>query len=317
MRAVSFNVVAGVTHGLRGFELGGVANVETSYACGVQIAGAANVVSGPVHGVQVAGGLNLARGQLLGAQFGAVNLVLGDLDGAQLGGGFSLAGGVRGVQIAAVNVATGSVRGGQLGAINVAQGDVRGAQLGVINFAAGAVSGVQLGVVNVASDVDAPIGLVNVVEHGVTHVDLWGTESGLGMLSLVHGGRLIHNIYGVGGRTGANGTRFGVTYGIGARLHRSEWLTVDLDLLGTWLVNGPSVNGPSFLTQLRLLGALRLTSGVSLLLGPTYQVMTAYQAQPNYAQAPFGATSFSVSSAGHTGWADTGWPGVVIGLRGL
>jgi hypothetical protein len=104
-RRFSFNLFAGYTAGLAGFELGGLANVESAFACGVQIAGASNVAAGPVEGVQTATVANFGRG-LRGAQLGLVNVVLGD---------------VRGAQVGLVNVATGEVKGAQVGLVNVAE----------------------------------------------------------------------------------------------------------------------------------------------------------------------------------------------------
>jgi hypothetical protein len=313
VRALSFNAVGGIARGLRGFELGGVINLESDFVCGTQLAGAANVVGGPVIGLQMAGALNLADGPVRGAQLaGGANLATGDLDGVQIGGGLSYAWNVRGAQIASVNVASGRLRGAQVGSVNVVYGEVSGAQLGVINVAGASMHGVQVGVVNVSRDVDAPIGLVNVVTNGVTHLDAYATETGLAQLSLVHGGRLIHYVYGVGGRTGAQGNRFVASWGFGARLHAGEAMTLDLDAIGYWILRSVHADGPTFQTQLRLVAAIRLFQGLSLLVGPTYQVMTSYDPEER-TQAPLGATPTDTSN----GWRTTGWPGLVLGLRGL
>lgn len=65
---LSFNLLAGYYAKLDGFELGGLANLQTEEAYGVQIAGLTNVVGGNVKGFQAAAGLNLARTDLKGLQ---------------------------------------------------------------------------------------------------------------------------------------------------------------------------------------------------------------------------------------------------------
>ena len=65
---LSFNLLAGYYAKLDGFELGGLANLETEEVYGVQLAGLTNVVGGNVKGFQAATGLNLARTNLKGLQ---------------------------------------------------------------------------------------------------------------------------------------------------------------------------------------------------------------------------------------------------------
>ena len=65
---LSFNLLAGYYAKLDGFELGGLANLQTEEVYGVQIAGLANVVGGNVKGFQAAAGLNLIRTDLKGLQ---------------------------------------------------------------------------------------------------------------------------------------------------------------------------------------------------------------------------------------------------------
>lgn len=100
-RVLSLNVVAGLSGGLEGVEIGSVGNLQTRFVCGLQIAGAANVVTGPVRGMQIAGVVNVATGDVHGVQLGVVNY----------------AARVRGVQLGVLNVAKDSDY--SLGLINV------------------------------------------------------------------------------------------------------------------------------------------------------------------------------------------------------
>lgn len=114
----ALNVIAGLAGGLRGFEVGGVANLVTGPACGAQVAGVLNT-AGRTSGVQLAGVINVAGGELRGAQMAGV-----------------------------LNVAAGDVMGAQVGAVNIAAGRVRGVQVGVVNISE--KSDLSLGVVNIA-----------------------------------------------------------------------------------------------------------------------------------------------------------------------
>lgn len=153
----SFNVLAGYSRGLQGFEIGGVANLESHDVKGMQIAGFTNLVGRNTKGVQIAGGINHTMRTLEGVQIaGFGNTVWDTLSGVQIAGGANVVkGGLKGVQIAGgCNVATQDVDGTQIaGAVNVTPKDVKKAQIaGGVNFGH-KVSGAQIaGGVNVALD---------------------------------------------------------------------------------------------------------------------------------------------------------------------
>lgn len=195
---LSFNLLAGYYAKLDGFELGGLANLETEEVYGVQLAGLTNVVGGNVRGFQGATGLNLARTDLKGLQAAlGANLVGGNVGGFQGAYGFNLAGSnLDGIQVAMVanivdgnveglqgtygfniargdlkglqvargaNVAGGSVRGFQ-GAFGLNLGsDIYGLQLSALNIARGRVGGTQIGVINIARSMTGfQLGIVNI-----------------------------------------------------------------------------------------------------------------------------------------------------------
>ena len=195
---LSFNLLAGYYAKLDGFELGGLANLETEEVHGVQFAGLTNVVGGNVTGFQGAAGLNLARTDLKGLQvtLGA-NIVGGHVKGFQAAYGFNLAGSnldgiqvsrtaniadgyvegvqasygfniargdLKGLQVArSANITGGSIRGFQ-GAFGLNLGnDIYGLQLSALNIARGRVGGTQIGVVNIARKMTGfQVGIVNV-----------------------------------------------------------------------------------------------------------------------------------------------------------
>lgn len=153
----SFNVLAGYSRGLKGFEVGGIANIESHDVEGLQVAGFTNLVGRNTKGVQIAGTINHTMRTLEGVQIaGFGNTVWDTLTGVQIAGGANVVkGGLTGVQIAGgCNVATQDVDGTQIaGAVNVTPKDVKKAQIaGALNIGR-QVSGAQIaGGVNVAAD---------------------------------------------------------------------------------------------------------------------------------------------------------------------
>ena len=210
---LSFNLLAGYYAKLDGFELGGLANVQTEEVYGVQIAGLTNVVGGNVKGFQAAAGLNLARTDLKGLQVAlganivpgnvegfqaayglnlagsnldgiqisaAANIVDGYVEGAQGSYGFNIArGDLKGLQVArGANIAGGSVRGFQ-GAYGLNLGtDIHGLQLSALNIGRGRVGGTQVGVINIARSVTG-------LQLGVVNISGSNTGTSIGLFILV------------------------------------------------------------------------------------------------------------------------------------
>jgi hypothetical protein len=345
-RTISFNVLGGVTGAVRGIELGGFFNYDDHSVCGLQLAGIANLVNGPVQGVQL-GFIDWAGGRLDGAQFGLVDVTFGTLTGAQLGlvdvaagdiagaqlglanvGGGSLDGAqlglaniaatrVRGAQLGLANVSGGEVRGTQLGLANVSGGELHGFQAGLVNVANGRVSGAMLGLVNVAADADAAIGLVSVLWRGRTHLDVWGTDSGIALVGVEHGGRYLHNIYGVGFTFRESGPVFAASYGIGARVFNSTRCFVDIDAMTYAMFVHDDPNNEidyAMLNQLRVPIGFRILPEVAVFVGPAFNVSVAEGGPGNLLADPslYGSSRASQSSSDVTVRL---WPGFTVGAR--
>lgn len=276
-RAFSFGLIGTFSRGVRGADIASAAAIARGDVCGAQIGGAVSIATGDFQGVQIGG---------------AAAIVAGDVRGAQVGGALSLAGTVHGVQIAPVTVA----------------GDVHGVQLGTVNVAHGDVHGVQLGVVNIARDVDVPIGLISIVSRGRTHFDAWGNETGLAMLEVVHGGRRVHNLYGLGGRIGPRGTRAAFMLGIGFRAVATQPITLDIDATATQLHRTTDFTKSTLVSQIRAVVGVRILDDLALLAGPTWSVMWTNDPEES-PQASVGLSHFADDVHG--------WPGVVLGLRGF
>jgi hypothetical protein len=212
--------------------------------------------AGAIEGVDGSIGGSLVREDMVGVQATAgVNVVGGEVDGIQGAAGLNWAEGpVDGVQATA--------------GLNVAGSDVDGLQAGVVNFAGGHVGGFQVGLVNIARSVDAPIGLVNVVKEGRTHVDVWGSETGFVNTAFKHGGTYVHNLYGFGYRPGRSCQEWSVLLGIGGHMPVSKRFAVDADLFTQHVsYTGTVVAAPNFLSTLRLRGVLGLGEHLALTAG--------------------------------------------------
>jgi hypothetical protein len=334
-RLVSFNLLAGTTRGVHALEIGGGANIDSEYMCGVQIAGAGNVVLGPVRGIQLAP-VDIAMGSVVGAQISVVGIVDTTVDGVQLGTvvvagdafrGVQLStvaitagpldgvqtgvvavtyGDLTGLQLASVAIGGGNVSGAQIGTASFAGGAVRGLQLGVANVAIGPVKGTQIGVVNYADDGDA-IGLVSVHRRGRTSLDTWGTEAGLVMAGVRHGGHYVHNLFGAGRDLGGSDA-WALAVGLGVRLPLATRLHLDVDAIHYFL------KPPSLDTQLSVIQATAgyaITPALGVFAGPTFNTLVSSE--------PPGAT---LGPAWSTTRLDSGgaesvhiWPGATVGVR--
>ena len=116
---LSVNLVGGYTAGVKGFELGGIFNINRLDSKYFQFAGIFNLVGGTVKGVQIAG---------------VSNKSLANVKGVQLAGYMNkTAGMVSGVQVSALNNETRKLKGIQIGLVNVADSSY-GVSIGLVNI---------------------------------------------------------------------------------------------------------------------------------------------------------------------------------------
>ncbi len=243
---VSFNILAGYSKGVRGFEMAGLLNIDNGDVRYGQMAGLANIVSGNsegaqiagilnfndrnTQGAQVAGIINVDKGNMIGAQIGGIgNATSGNITGVQLAGIFNASGkkaegaqvagicnaspSVKGIQIAGIVNVTDTLDGFQLAGITNAAGHMHGMQLaGVLNRAA-YVDGVQLGLINIAdSSSGLSIGLFNFVKNGYHKLEVNTDELLFAHISFGTGIEQLYTIF-TAGINYANPTI--VTYGYG------------------------------------------------------------------------------------------------------
>ncbi|WP_437949093.1 hypothetical protein WME98_52360 [Sorangium sp. So ce296] len=302
--AAGFNLA----RSLSGAQVGSI-NVAAGPVSGAQ-GGVLNVAAGAVDGAQL-GAINFAAGAAADLQLGVVNAAVSDATGVQLGAINLAVGAATDVQLGLVNVAAGQWTDTQLSLINVAAGASTDVQLGLVNVATGKVEGTQIGLVNYADASQFSFGLLNFIRNGRTHVDVWGTESGIVMAGLKHGSVHVHNIYGVGVRVAGDRPLLAFSLGLGGRFHLRERAFIDLDVLGYSLVEPSTGNLSAWMTQARALLGYRLSPELAVFGGPSYNVANGATVEESEL-SPYGSKAL--------GDVDTvnpwrGWPGLVLGVE--
>lgn len=313
---------------MEGFQLAAL-NMVDGRVDGGQLA-FINTSSGTMHGFQAAflnlalrggdaiqvGFANVVTDYLVGSQIGFGNIATGTVEGGQFGFGNISLGSVSGVQVGFANVAQKSLSGAQAGFVNTTAGDSTGFQLGFVNVTSGRARGLMLGMANVSSDADAAIGVLNIYTKGRTQLDVWATDAGLVMVGVEHGGKLFHNIFGIGGSTRSGQGVFAFAYGFGARAFQSQSMFLDVDAVAYGLVSGDETqDNPDFgsIMQLRVPIGFRLESWFALYVSPALNLSVARNHENNALRDPsfYGA---SVTTKG-SDVASSIWPGVTLGAR--
>lgn len=294
--------------GLQGAQVG-LVNVTGGAQRGVQ-AGLINMSLGSVHGAK--GSLvNFTQGDGTGFRGALVNLDLGTFQGFQ-GGVVNVVGkNFVGFQGGVANFAAANVRGFQGSVANITVGETVGLQAGVANVSAGEVKGLQLGVVNYADKADASIGLVSIVRRGRTSFDaLSSIDDGVTMMAAVtHGGKYVHNTYGIGGRLGADTNRAVAMLGIGVRVLHTARLRIDIDAIAVHDIGSDELRMSS---GLRVPVTIPLVGGLGVLVAPSYNV---YVSDDLTAKTKhwLGDTTFRGADKGDT--VVIGYPSITAGLR--
>jgi hypothetical protein len=293
VRNVSVNLVGGLARGLHGFELGAGINIERQFVCGLQLAGIGNLVDGPVDGAQIAP-FNLALDDVRGLQAGVVQIARASMEGVQMG---------------PFNFVAGPLAGAQVGTANIASDRMSGAQVGVLNVAAGRVKGTQIGLANYADDSDASIGLVSVVRRGRTDLEAWGTESGLAMAGVRHGSALLHNVYGAGVQLGGE-HEWAIALGLGVNAPLARWLSLDVDLLQTWIQKRAPFTNDVELSTLEAAFGVPVGGVAEVLVAPTFNILHGEDRGTGLAP-PWRTFDFFDGSTSFV----HGWVGLTGGLR--
>jgi hypothetical protein len=326
---VSFNVIGGWIGGVRGFELGGVFNVDRYYLEGCQIAGAFNLVGGSLLGVQL-GTVNLVLGLSesdepaaptfrhialgRGAQVGTVNVNLTDFAGIQVGN-VNLVRRVRGVQLGNCNLAFRAI-GAIVGNANLAA-DCDGFMLGNVNLAHRG-RGFLLGNVNVCGELDGEaLGNVSIIGNGYNLFSVWADETGIPQVGAKLGSRHVHNLFAFGAAPFADPElRWLCSYGLGVHFPLGRRFFLDADIAAQAVSTGTDPLDWEWedwhvITKLRPQFGWNVTRHFALVAGPTLAWLMA--------DGPVNLPAFTIGDAQGRAFGDNLWyrlwGGLMLGVQ--
>lgn len=285
---ISLNLIAGVSGGVAGLEIGGLYNEVRGHVVGYQVAGGGNKVGGDVVGSQMAGIGNWNGGLMKGVQVGGLfNYSRGRIEGVQAAGLLNIAQqGSDAVQLAGVGNATAATARTQIAGLFNRAGDVKTGQISALLNRGRNVYGYQFGLINISDTISgAPIGLLNIVRKGYNKVEV-GTGDALWLnLGFKVGAPQFYNIFQFGARwdeltrqrdgqhiSGRFMTwALGYGFGTAKRLNRSllansELVVLHLNEYENW------TETLNLLGQLRLTFDLRLGRYASCYAGPVLHV---------------------------------------------
>lgn len=241
----SLNVFAGITKGVKGVELGGVANVNLENMYGLQVAGAANVVGADVKGFQLASGYNYVGQDAVGFQMSA--------------GG---------------NHAKRNMKGWQFSlGTNIVENEMRGLQMTALVNYARKIKGVQFGLINISDTIQgAAIGLINISKSGYMRVELESSDVLHNSVRFKSGTNSLYTILESGVRWGNGLAGYAFGAGLGARVeYAKKRMFSEFDIDAFWMIE---THVP--VTELNVVTRFSPTIGVKVFgpmefhIGPTF-----------------------------------------------
>jgi len=291
---LSINILAGMSGGVEGLEVGSLVNFANGDVTGVQAAGLANFSTGNIIGIQASGLASGSLGTLRGVQFsGLTSFNKGYMVGMQVSGLANVnTDSVAGVQFAGlVNVTTrnmaglmasgisnttvGNFNGAQLsGILNVTTQELNGVQIGLMNYAR-TINGFQLGLVNIAHSADkgAALGLFTYIRTGYHKFEVESNETFYLNTTFKSGVERLYMIYTIGFKTKGDKAYWAPGFGIGTYFTLSEKLSMNTDLIARQ-VNEDEwwTKDLNMLNTLKVNVAYQLSEKVQLYGGPSLNV---------------------------------------------
>ncbi len=260
----SLNILAGVSAGVNGLEIGGISNISKGRTNGAQFAGVINVNKDFLSGLQVGGISNINGGGVKGLQLAGISNTTGD--------------DVHGTQVAGIlNTTKGNMKGLQVGLINVVSKKHNGTQVGLINYAK-RVNGLQFGLINIADSIGkgAGIGLVSYYKNGYHKFELEWNETFYLNTTFKSGVEKFYMIYTVGFKSKNNKLFWSPGIGFGSLFKFSESTSMNLDFISR------QVNEDEWWTdELNLLNTMKInftlhfTDQLSVFAGPSFNVVVS------------------------------------------
>lgn len=278
INAASINMLIGISGGVSGAELGGLANITLGPVNGFQAASLVNSSLYIMKGVQVGGLANFHKGEMAGFQLsGLSNINLGKASGCQIAGlaNYNDAS-AKGVQMGGIsNMQIGDAHGTQISGIaNVTTEKLRGAQISLVNYAR-KVNGIQLGLINATDSVEkgVVIGLFSYVRHGYHRVEIEANETFYGNVTLKTGLPWLYNIYTVSYKTKEGKNYWSPGLGFGSMIPIGNKMNMNLDLIARQ-VNEDEwwTEALNMLNTLKLNISYKLTDKIEIYGGPSYNL---------------------------------------------
>jgi hypothetical protein len=294
----SVNILAGITGGVDGIELGGLVNMNRYTMTGLQGSGFGNIVNGNVEGIQIAGFFNVNNSYtngLQGAGFinvvnnnaniiqasGFSNVINGNINGAQVAGFANVVSGdAEAIQAAGfVNVAGGKMNGLQAaGFANIAS-EAEGLQLAGFLNVAERIKGMQLGFINVADTIDGiPIGFISFVNRGgYKKFELSGGDVMNLNIGFKLGVRRFYNFLTMGAQFIGDNSVYSYGYGIGSEFYLPESRYLNIEIGSQNLVKEKLWRSEriTLLNQLKVSYATDIDERWQFFAGPVLNVLVA------------------------------------------
>lgn len=273
---ISFNVLAGYTGGTRGFELGGLLNINRYDMYGAQIGGIGNLVGNRTTGVQI-GGIYNWTDSLSGFQVGGIFNKVDHALAFQVGGIANDSKDFMGLQIAGISNTSAEVRGAQIsgisnmsydlmhgvqiaGIVNQTFGEFKGAQIGLVNVSEN-LSGFQFGLINVVDSLNkgAAFGLFTFVRNGIHTLDVQYNDWDQLGARFVTGVKPLYNIFRVGYHLNGQEPLYSIGYGLGTQWHFSKRVFVNVEAVG----NAMTVNN-TWTEHVNVMGDFHINLGFEI-----------------------------------------------------
>ena len=249
----SINILGGINGGVKGFELGGVFNLNSGDVTGFQLSGGANYTHENSKGCIISGGVNYTEKDQVGVEFAPINIVLEN--SAVQFGAINYSGSLTGLQCAPINY-TGLVNGVQIGVVNITN-KLSGNQFGLINYSNSYEEG-------------TPFGVINIVRDGFFNAMISSDEIFYSNLSYKMGVRKFYTIFDFGYSSDSGRDLYGTGFGFGSQLDLMPKHTLAVEVLGKAIsYKGDEFKGLNLLTTFAALYSYELFENFSISAGPT------------------------------------------------
>lgn len=327
---------------VKGVQFAGFFNTVGNQVEGLQAAGFFNN-AGALQGTQLAGFINLAgvtnksslplpspRFNAQAAGFGNLNLngslhfqgagffnIGRKIEGFQGAGFFNIAKEVKGFQGSGFIGLGEKIHGVQMSSFANIADQVEGLQMaGFINIA-GKVKGSQIGFINIADSVTqgVPIGFLSIIKNGYRKLEIWGSESLHANIGYKIGVRKFYNIFAVGSQFLPNSFRWGLGYGIGSIRDINAKNNFNFEAMA-YHISEDKVweDHLRLLNQIKLLYGREFGNGMSLQIGPTFNVLVSQDTPENNVLASH-LPPYHLFNETMNGVNVKLWAGAHIGLR--